>query len=348
MWASAAAALAVIVLVGGSMWHSRRTLKTLAREIDLPLAAADLLARQSSASAKAVLAAQETLLLRPLARLFGDAHALAGFLGLHDGRLWKREGGDVVFSENPIVFLKALYHYLNMEPTPGKPACDMIWDHDAELLEAALDFYASAAEALGVRDWNQLSARLEGKADAALVGDDDALWAACQASHRGFQIGAALLRMVPRIGIQSGFLDIKIDDALRPIFPDEFMNEERAAELRRTLAPPPKASANEIVTPSGGSFYAREAPHLPLLVEVGEHFEEGQPLFVIEVMKMFNKVLAPFAGTMTKSLLADADGSVVQAGQVIFEIEPDEMLVEESEAEITERRERVTRAALGG
>jgi acetyl/propionyl-CoA carboxylase alpha subunit len=323
-------------------------LETLAREIDLPLAASDLIARQSSPSANTALTSQETLLLRPLSRLFSDAHALAGFLGLHDGRLWKRDGDDVVFAENPIVFLKALYHYLNMDPTPGKPACDMIWDHDAELLEAALDFYASAAEALGVRDWNQLSARLEGKADAALVGDDEALWAACQASHRGFQIGAALLLMVPRIGVQSGFLDIQIDDELRPIFPDEFMDEERAAELRRTLAPPPKASANEIVTPSGGSFYAREAPHLPLLVEVGEHFEEGQPLFVIEVMKMFNKVLAPFAGTMTKSLLADADGSVVQAGQVIFEIEPDEMLVEESEAEITERRERVTRTALGG
>ena len=41
----------------------------------------------------------------------------------------------------------------------------------------------------------------------------------------------------------------------------------------------------------GGTFYAREAPHLPPLVDEGDHFEAGQPLFIIEVMKMFNKVL---------------------------------------------------------
>jgi acetyl/propionyl-CoA carboxylase alpha subunit len=322
-------------------------LETLARDVDLTIAAGNLLARLSNASAKKALAAQETLLLRPLERLFADAHALAGFLGLHDGRLWKRDGDNVQFGENPIVFLRELYHYLNMDPIPGKPACDMIWDHDAVLLGNALEFYESAAEAFDVRDWGQLSTRLEGPLDPALVGEDRALWKACQASHRGFQIGAELLLMIPRIGIQSEFLDIEIDDNLQPIFPKTFMDEERAAELRRSLAPPPKASANEIVTPSGGSFYAREAPHLPLLISEGEHFEEGQPLFIIEVMKMFNKILAPFSGTLTKNLMTDADGSVVQAGQVMFEIEPDETVVEESEADLLARRESVTLAALG-
>ena len=86
---------------------------------------------------------------------------------------------------------------------------------------------------------------------------------------------------------------------------------------------------------------------MPPLVNEGDHFEEGQPLFIIEVMKMFNKVLAPFAGTLKRSLMADADGSVVKAGQVVFEIEPDEVIVQESEADIRARRERVTLAALG-
>jgi biotin carboxyl carrier protein len=69
----------------------------------------------------------------------------------------------------------------------------------------------------------------------------------------------------------------------------------------KALAPPPPASADEIVTPMGGAYYAREAPHLPPMVNVGDHFEAGQPLFIIEVMKMFNKVLAPFAGTVTET-----------------------------------------------
>ena len=72
------------------------------------------------------------------------------------------------------------------------------------------------------------------------------------------------------------------------------------------------------MTPTGGTFYAREAPHLPLLVEEGQHFEVGQPLFVIEVMKMFNKVLAPFGGTVVKNLMAGRDGSVVKKGEAIF------------------------------
>ena len=82
----------------------------------------------------------------------------------------------------------------------------------------------------------------------------------------------------------------------------------------------------------GGTFYAREAPHLPPLVEEGDHFEAGQPLFVIEVMKMFNKVLAPFSGTVTENLMADRDGTVVKKGQTIFAIEPDERVEPESES----------------
>ena len=92
----------------------------------------------------------------------------------------------------------------------------------------------------------------------------------------------------------------------------------------------------------GGTFYSREAPHLPILASVGAHFEEGQPLFVIEVMKMFNKIVAPFAGTVTKCLLTDSDGAVVVKGQKIFEIEPDEIVHEETEEERADRRRTTT------
>jgi pyruvate/2-oxoglutarate dehydrogenase complex dihydrolipoamide acyltransferase (E2) component len=74
---------------------------------------------------------------------------------------------------------------------------------------------------------------------------------------------------------------------------------------------------------------------------VGDRFEAGQPLFIIEVMKMFNKILAPFSGTVTENCMADKDGTVVAKGQTIFKIEPDERIEEES----TEARERRTREA---
>jgi biotin carboxyl carrier protein len=96
----------------------------------------------------------------------------------------------------------------------------------------------------------------------------------------------------------------------------------------------------------GGTFYSREAPSLPVLAEVGSHFDEGQPLFVIEVMKMFNKILAPFAGTVVENLLPDSDGTVVKAGQTIFRIEPDDIVIDESPEEVDERRRTVTLSLL--
>ena len=321
-------------------------LETLAQDIDLDVAAGAMLSRLDDKSARAALAAQETLLLRPLGRLFSDAHALTGFLGLYDGKLWRRDGAQVEFAQNPIFLLRDLYHYLNMETTPGKPASEMIWEHDDALLQDALAFYERAAAAIGTTDWNEIDAALQGGPVKALVGDDTALWEACQSAHRGYQVGAPLLLMIPRLGVQSELLDITVDDALEPVFPERFLDEENQETLRRALAPPPKASANEIVTPMGGSFYAREAPHLPLLIDEGDHFEEGQPLFIIEVMKMFNKVLAPFSGTVKKNRMVDADGAVVAAGQVILDIEPDEVIIEETDEEITARQKSVTLEAL--
>ena len=321
-------------------------LQILAKDVDLELAAAELGKRLPGKSALETFAAQETLYLRPLGRLLGDPHALTGFLGLFDGRLWRRSGLNVDFAANPVAFLREIYHYLNMEPAPGKPPSDTIWAHDDELLTSAEAFYSALATALGTTEWPLLNERLVGASAASKLGGE-AIAEGCRASHRGFQAAASLLLMIPRLGIQSGLLDITINDALEPVFPKIFLDEEKAASFRRALAPPPKASANEIVTPSGGSYYSREAPHLPPLICEGDHFDAGQPLFIIEVMKMFNKVLAPFAGTVRKNRMLDSEGAVVRAGQTIFEIEPDEVVVEESEDARAARRKRVTLAAIG-
>jgi biotin carboxyl carrier protein len=115
----------------------------------------------------------------------------------------------------------------------------------------------------------------------------------------------------------------------------------------RALAPPPKASSDEVVAPTGGAFFSREAPDLPVLIEEGDHFEAGQPLFIIEVMKMFNKVLAPCSGTLVESLMKDSDGTMVKAGQKIFRIEPDEVIEEESPERIAARRRALTLELLG-
>jgi hypothetical protein len=63
-------------------------------------------------------------------------------------------------------------------------------------------------------------------------------------------------------------------------------------------------------------------------------------------MKMFNKILAPFAGTVTANLMEGRDAAVVKKGQAIFKIEPDERVVQESPDDAAKRRREATLALL--
>ncbi len=321
-------------------------LAQVAGDLDLELAFQQALRDTVDAEARGALEAKETLLLRPLARLFANPHLLGGFLGRYDGELWKTDGASARFAANPIEMLERLYHFLDLEARADKPPAEQIWEHDAAILDSGRAFYAGVAERTGARDFDALERLFAGKPAAALSGGDASLWEACVAAHRGFQLGLELLLLVPRAGARSGFLDIRVEEDLTITFPEPFGDETRAAELARALAPPPPAAFDEIVTPMGGTFYSREAPHLPPLIEVGQHFAAGQPLFVIEVMKMFNKVSAPHPGTVTKNLMADRDGAIVKKGERVFAIEPDERREVESDEAIARRRREATLALL--
>ncbi len=326
----------------GAIGALRQTLD----DLDLDLAFEALLKNSPDKEARGVLEAKETLLKRPLARLFASAHVLGGFLGRFDGDLFRIEDGAARFVANPVRFLGELYHFLDLETRADKPPAEQIWSHDREILAAAYEFYAEVEARTGVKEAARLDALFAGAPNNEICDGDEALWQRCVSAHRGFQVGLELLLLVPRVGAKSGFLDVSVDEELQPVFPKQFLDAKRAAEFARALAPPPVAASDEIVTPTGGTFYAREAPHLPLLVEEGQHFEAGQPLFVIEVMKMFNKVLAPFAGTVLKSLMAGRDGSVVKKGEVIFRIEPDERREPEAPEAAIKRKREATLALL--
>ena len=107
------------------------------------------------------------------------------------------------------------------------------------------------------------------------------------------------------------------------------------------MVPPLAGKSDEILSESGGMFYSRETPEHDVYVNEGDHFNTGDPLFIVEVMKMFNKVYAPFAGTVDK-VMVDSDGTIISKGQAIFKITPDEIVIEEPAAEIAARRRKVT------
>ncbi|MDD9937991.1 MAG: biotin carboxylase [Myxococcales bacterium] len=322
-------------------------LQTVLDDLDLELAWKQT--RQAAgADAQEVLALKETLLLRPLQHIARAPHLLGGFLGLHDGRLWVRDGDAVRFADNPVRALERLYHFLHLDPEEGRPASQTIWEHDRRILEDALGFYEALGERLGESGWQAQQKALASEQPPAAFAGEAELWQRARASHAGFQLGMELLLMLPRIGQRADFFGIEVAEDLSVRFPRALDDRDHRAELQRALAPPPAASSDEVVTPMGGHYYAREAPHLPPLVEAGMRFEAGQPLFVIEVMKMFNKVSAPFSGRVVEVLLPDADGTIVQKGQPILKIEPDERIVVESPEAVAARRRAATEALLDG
>jgi biotin carboxyl carrier protein len=85
-------------------------------------------------------------------------------------------------------------------------------------------------------------------------------------------------------------------------------------------------------------FYAQETPGAPPFLQVGSHFEVGDPLYIIEVMKMFNKVYAEFSGTVTEALIEQSDGVIVKKGQPLYRIEPDEVAEEIDEDMVAQAR----------
>jgi multidrug resistance efflux pump len=63
-------------------------------------------------------------------------------------------------------------------------------------------------------------------------------------------------------------------------------------------------------------------------------------------MKMFNTVRATFSGTIDKIIMQGADGSIVQKGQPLFKVTPDEKFVDVDPEEINRMKREKTIAYL--
>jgi acetyl/propionyl-CoA carboxylase alpha subunit len=281
-----------------------------------------------------------TLITRPMEKLLADPHLLAGWLSLNR-RNYKMVDGKLVWLRNPLVVLEETYEYLNMTWREDAPAAEVIWTHDRDLLQDALSFYAELRQTfkLGKDDFVKLNDILAKEKPQG--GYDAVTWEKIRAAHCGFEIGNELLGILLLIAERTDFYDFRVEDDLEVTIPAYLNDPDLQAAMKKVLVPPPATKADEIVTPGGGMYYAQEAPGMPAFVKEGEHFEKGQPLFILEVMKMFNKIPAPFSGTVDKILIDGTDGIIVQKGQPIFKVTPDEKFVEVDPAAVEkERRER--------
>jgi acetyl/propionyl-CoA carboxylase alpha subunit len=293
----------------------------------------------------AILDRKGTLVTRPMDKLLEDTHLLSGWLSLNR-KNFTIEKGKVVWHGNPFVILADTYEYLNMSYDPAAPAAEVIWGHDNDLLQKGLRFYTTLSECfkLDLLDFDKLSAILA--KDKPQGGFSPEKWEQIQSSHAGFEVGLELLGMLFLVAENVKFWDFRIEDDLEVTIPAHLHNPELQLQMKKILVPPPSTKADEVVAICGGMYYGQEAPGLPAFVQDGMHFEKGQALYIIEVMKMFNTVRATFSGTIDKIIMQGADGSIVQKGQPLFKVTPDEKFVDVDPEEINRAKREKTIAYL--
>jgi acetyl-CoA carboxylase biotin carboxyl carrier protein len=73
-----------------------------------------------------------------------------------------------------------------------------------------------------------------------------------------------------------------------------------------------------VTSPMVGTFYRAPAPDVDSFVEVGGLVKQGQPLCIIEAMKLMNEVESEFAGRIVSILVEN--GQPVEYGEPLMHI----------------------------
>ena len=83
----------------------------------------------------------------------------------------------------------------------------------------------------------------------------------------------------------------------------------------------PKAEEGDLVkAPLVGTFYAASAPEQPPFVQVGDRVRKGQPVCLLEAMKMMSEIPAPCDCEITAVL--KENGALVSFGEPLFRYQP--------------------------
>jgi acetyl-CoA carboxylase biotin carboxyl carrier protein len=95
-----------------------------------------------------------------------------------------------------------------------------------------------------------------------------------------------------------------------------------AAPAPAAAPPPPAARSDlqEITAPMVGTFYRAPAPGEPPFVEIGSRINAGQPVCILEAMKLMNELESEISGELVEILVEN--GTPVEFGQVLMRIKP--------------------------
>ena len=82
---------------------------------------------------------------------------------------------------------------------------------------------------------------------------------------------------------------------------------------------PAVPEGHAVKSPMVGTFYRSSSPGAKAFVEVGDEIKEGEPICIIEAMKIMNEIEADKSGKVTSVLCEN--GQAVEFGQPLFIIE---------------------------
>jgi acetyl-CoA carboxylase biotin carboxyl carrier protein len=85
-------------------------------------------------------------------------------------------------------------------------------------------------------------------------------------------------------------------------------------------APAVRADLVEITAPMVGTFYRAATPEDPPFVELGSRIAIGQPVCILEAMKLMNELEAEVSGEVVEILVEN--GTPVEYGQVLVRVKP--------------------------
>lgn len=85
-------------------------------------------------------------------------------------------------------------------------------------------------------------------------------------------------------------------------------------------APGPEAPEGKVIkSPMVGTFYRSASPGSKAFVDVGDEIKEGQPVCIIEAMKIMNEIESDTSGRIARILVDN--GQAVEFGQPLFVVE---------------------------
>lgn len=82
---------------------------------------------------------------------------------------------------------------------------------------------------------------------------------------------------------------------------------------------PPAHTGDLILSPMVGTYYASPSPDSPVFVKKGDTIKKGQPLAILEAMKIMNELEAEFDCKIVDVLVTD--GQAVEFDMPLFAIE---------------------------